>query len=195
MSRTLVALLTATVAMIAHVPAHADGTLLPVKDAAGVTYGYLEQSDCVIWAAPTKYAANTTMRHDKTVLVGDINSNYFDYEPVALPWANALRVGGRADWTLPSIEEAKAFYRSFYRSDTPSEVQARTGVGGTYWTAEVTTNQAAAVRPYSTGPIVQWYTRAGATAYVWPMRRPAVDEVLPVNCNARSEAINPFQSK
>lgn len=195
MSRTLVALLTSAVALFAHLPAHADGKLLPVKDADGATYGYLEQSTCRIWAAPDLYLANTQMRHDRWELIGDINTGYFGFKPVAEPWAASQRVGGFADWTLPTINEAKAFFRSFYQDDTPQLLQDRTKEVGTYWTNEITTNMAAAVRPYKPAPVLQWYTRAGASAFVWPMRHPDKEEVLPVPCNVNSAAINPFLAK
>ncbi|MCZ8254457.1 MAG: hypothetical protein O9327_02095 [Polaromonas sp.] len=157
--------------------------LSPVLDAAGHTIGYKDTSTCVIWPVPSAFDIGLKMRHDKSVYDPSKAGN-FRLEGVAEPYAASLRIAGQPGWRLPTVNESRSFFSAFFKATTPAGLQAQASVVGTYWTRDVTSNQAAAVRPNAAGPVTQWYSRTGVDAFVWP--------VLDAACG--SVGVSPFGS-
>jgi len=155
-------------------------TFTPVTDASGQIFGYKDEASCLIWPVPAAFAINTVMRHDKEYFVG-ASTQYFSYSPIAAAFAAGLWIGGQNGWRLPTVDEASRFFKGFYQPSTPSVLQLRVAVAGTYWASDVNGSQAAAVRPSASGPILQWFSRTAVNAFVWP--------VVETACSA---TINPF---
>ena len=166
--------LAAVLSLVLTAPAAWAQSLSPVLDAAGHVFGYKEATSCVIWPVPASFTISKLMRHDKSVL-SPTKTGYFILEPVAAPYAASLQIAGMSGWRLPTAQESRNFFSAFYKSTTPAVLQTQAGVVGTYWTSDETSNQAAAVRPGSNGPITQWYTRTGVDAFVWPVIDTACD--------------------